>query len=132
MKQMSKKIVKSQKGQAAVEFALVLPMFIILVFSIMEFSRLWETVSVLTSAAREGARAAAVTAPPDVTAATNAAQNILTAGNISNATITVAGPNAADEVIVTVSITYTPLTGNIVPGVGSMTLTRSTTMHWEG
>ena len=132
MKQMSKKIVKSQKGQAAVEFALVLPMFIILVFSIMEFSRLWETVSVLTSAAREGARAAAVTAPPDVTAATNAAQNVLTAGNISNATITVAGPNAADEVIVTVSITYTPLTGNIVPGVGSMTLTRSTTMHWEG
>jgi Flp pilus assembly protein TadG len=132
MKQMSKKIVKSQKGQAAVEFALVLPMFIILVFSIMEFSRLWETVSVLTSAAREGARAAAVTAPPDVTAATNAAQNILTAGNISNATITLAGPNAANEVIVTVSITYTPLTGNIVPGVGSMTLTRSTTMHWEG
>ena len=126
-----KKFIKSRKGQAAVEFALVLPIFIILVFGIMEFSRLWETVSVLTSAAREGARVAAVTAP-DVTAATNAAQNILTAGNITGATITVAGPNATDEVIVTVSMTYTPLTGNIIPGVGSMTLTRSTTMHWEG
>ena len=131
VKQISKKIVKSQKGKAAVEFALVLPIFIILVFGIMEFSRLWETVSVLTSAAREGARVAAVTAP-DGTAATNAAQNILTAGNITNATITVAGPNATDEVIVTVSITYTPMTGNIIPGVGSMTLTRSTNMHWEG
>jgi Flp pilus assembly protein TadG len=131
MQNILRKIVKSRQGQAAVEFALVLPIFIILVFGIMEFSRLWETVSVLTSAAREGARVAAVTAP-DVTAATNAAQNILTAGNITGATITVAGPNASDEVIVTVSMTYTPLTGNIVPGVGSMTLTRSTTMHWEG
>ena len=130
MKHILKKILRSQRGQALVEFALVLPIFIIFLFAIIEFSRLWETVSVLTSAAREGARVAAVTAP-DLTAATNAATNILSAGNITNATITVSGPNANDNVIVTVSMTYTPITINIVPGIGSFTLTRSTTMHWE-
>jgi Flp pilus assembly protein TadG len=126
-----KRLLHRQNGQALVEFALVLPIFIVLLFGIMEFSRLWQTVNVLTSAAREGARVAAVTAP-NAAQAVNAAQNILQASNIRNATIVVAGPNAANEVIVTVSIVYTPLTGAIVPGVGPLNLSRSTTMRWEG
>ena len=97
----------------------------------MEVSRLWETANVLTSAASEGARAAAVTAP-DVNRVQNAAQTILSAANISNATITVSGPNTSDEVIVTVSIYYTPITGSIIPGIGIFSISRTTTMHWEG
>ena len=120
----------SEKGQALVEFALVLPIFILILFGIIEFSRVWQTVNVLSSAAREGARRAAVTAP-DISQSTNAALRILNAANVSNATITVSGPDASNEVSVTVSITYTPITGSIIPGFGAMSLSRSTTMHFE-
>jgi Flp pilus assembly protein TadG len=131
MKCVVKRVIQSEKGQALVEFALVLPVFIFLVFGIIEFGRLWETVNIMTSASREGARAAAVSAP-DMTPAMNAAQNVLTAGNVTNATINAVGPNGANEVVVTVTLNYTPLTGSIVPGIGPFSLTRSTTMRWEG
>jgi len=131
MKKFATSLLKSQKGQSLVEFALALPVFIVLLFGIMEFGRLWQTMNVLTSAAREGARVAAVTSP-SVTQVTNAAQNVLSASNITNATIAVSGPNAGNEVIVTVSLNYTPITGSIVPGVGPISLSRTTTMRWEG
>ena len=126
-----KNLYRSQKGQSLVEFVLVLPIFIILLFGIMEFGRIWETMNVLTSAAREGARVAAVT-NPDAGAATSAAQNLLTSANIRNVTVNVTGPNSSDQVVVTVSCNYVPLTGGIVPGIGSLSLSRSTSMRWEG
>ena len=82
----NQKKVKCQKGQALVEFALVLPIFVIVLFGIIEFARLWETVNILTSAAREGVRVAAVT-PPDAARVTTAANNILNAANITNTVI---------------------------------------------
>ena len=126
-----KKVIIKQKGQALVEFALVLPLFIILVFGVIEFGHLLMTYNVLTGAAREGVRVAAVTAP-DPSQVQNAAQNLLSASNISGAIITVTGPNASREVIVTVQFNYTPLTGSIIPGIGPFQLTRSSTMRWEG
>ena len=122
---------KNQKGQSLVEFALLLPVFILILFGVMEFGRLWEMTNMLTSAAREGARVAAVTTP-DITKTTNAAQNILSAGNIQNATITVSGPNLDNEITVTVSIAYTPMTGFIIPNLGPYPVSRSTTIRWEG
>jgi len=124
-------LLKRKTGQSIVEFALVLPVLLLILMGIIEFGRLLETTNVLTSAAREGVRVAAVTAP-DASQVNNAAQNILTANNISNATITVNGPNANREVSVTVQITYVPLTGSFIPGLGSLQLTRSSRMHWEG
>jgi Flp pilus assembly protein TadG len=121
----------SQSGQSLVEFALVLPVFIVVLFGIMEFGRLWEVTNLLTSAAREGARVAAVT-EPDAARARTAAQTVLSAGNIRGATVTVTGPNGAGEISVTVSFAYTPLTGSIIPGMSSFSLSRSTTMRWEG
>lgn len=131
MKRWLKFLKRSQKGQSLVEFVLLLPVFVFLLFGIMEFGRLWETMNVLTSAAREGARIAAVTSP-SVSQVTNAAQNVLTSANIQNVSINVTGPNATDEIIVTVSCNYIPITGAIVPGIGAFSLSRSTTMHWEG
>jgi Flp pilus assembly protein TadG len=122
---------KSQNGQSLVEFALVLPVFIVVLFGIMEFGRLWEMSNILTSAAREGARVAAVS-KPDVDKARTAAETVLAAANISNATITVSGPNASNEVSVTIAIVYTPMTGSIIPGFSSFSLSRTTTMRWEG
>jgi len=122
---------KSQKGQSLVEFALVIPVFVVILLGIIEFGRLWEVSNILTSAAREGARVAAVTGP-DVSRATTAAQTVLSAGSITGATVTVVGPNSANDVSVTIAYVYSPLTGSIFPGFRSFSLTRSTTMRWEG
>jgi len=46
----------SQKGTSAVEFALILPVLIILIFGIIEFSILMYNQQVITNASREGAR----------------------------------------------------------------------------
>jgi TadE-like protein len=47
-------------GQAMVEFALVAPIFLLVLFSIVEFGRYVYTVQILNEAAREGARYAIV------------------------------------------------------------------------
>lgn len=43
-------------GQALVEFALVVPLLLLLLLGIVEFARAWNVHQVLTDAAREGAR----------------------------------------------------------------------------
>lgn len=45
-----------ERGQSMVEMAFVLPLFLILVFSIIEMGRAWGAKQALTIAAREGAR----------------------------------------------------------------------------
>jgi Flp pilus assembly protein TadG len=50
----------NERGAAAVEFAIVLPLLILLVFGIVEFSMLYNRQQGLHAAAREGARIAAL------------------------------------------------------------------------
>jgi Flp pilus assembly protein TadG len=50
----------SDRGAAAVEFALVLPLLLILIFGIIDFGRMLNAKITLTEAAREGARATAL------------------------------------------------------------------------
>jgi len=47
---------RRQRGQSMVEMAFVLPLFLALVFAIIEIGRAWSTKQSLTLAAREGAR----------------------------------------------------------------------------
>lgn len=108
-----------------------MPVFIVLLFGIMEFGRLWEVSNILTSAAREGARIAAVTAP-DEQAVTEAVQNILNAGQITGVDIQISGPTGSSEVSVTLILDYEPMSGVIIPGLTSLSISRSTTMRWEG
>lgn len=123
---------RRQRGQALVEFTLLLPILIIIIFGIIEWGRIWMTVHTIAGAAREGARIAAITAP-DPTQVQNAVQNVLAASNIAGAVITTSGPNANDEVTVTVSVNHNVVTGAIIPGLnGTINLTRSAVMHWEG
>ena len=48
-----------ETGQSLVEFALVLPMLLIVLFAIVDFGRLYQSSVTLTNASREGARLAA-------------------------------------------------------------------------
>jgi Flp pilus assembly protein TadG len=51
---------RDDRGAAAVEFALVMPILLLLLFGIIEFARAWNVRQTLTDAAREGARIAVV------------------------------------------------------------------------
>jgi Flp pilus assembly protein TadG len=51
---------RRRSGQALVEFAFVIPIFLFLLYSIIEFGRYVYTVQILNNAAREGARYAIV------------------------------------------------------------------------
>ncbi|NNG45794.1 MAG: pilus assembly protein [Deltaproteobacteria bacterium] len=55
-----KTVGKRERGQNLVEFALILPLFLLLVVGMAEFGRAWMTRNILTGAAREAVRAAAV------------------------------------------------------------------------
>jgi Flp pilus assembly protein TadG len=54
---------RSERGQALTEFALTLPILLILVIGIIEFGRGWNAHQVITHAAREGCRRAVVFDP---------------------------------------------------------------------
>ena len=51
---------RSQKGAAMVEFAIVLPLLLIMVFGIIEFGLILYDKAMITNASREGARAGIV------------------------------------------------------------------------
>jgi Flp pilus assembly protein TadG len=54
---------RRSRGQALVEFALILPVLMLLLLGIIEFGRAWNVKQVLTDAAREGARLSVVGDP---------------------------------------------------------------------
>jgi hypothetical protein len=55
---------KNPKGASAIEFAIILPVLLLLIFGIIEFSLLLYNKQVLTNASREGARAGIVSQTP--------------------------------------------------------------------
>lgn len=60
---------RGESGAAAIEFALVVMIMLTVVSAVFEFGRTWNEVEVLTSAAREGARVAAIGRTTDETVA---------------------------------------------------------------
>ena len=59
--------IKEETGASAVEFALVLPWLVLLLFGIIEFSILFYNKAMITNASREGARAGIVYSPSPIT-----------------------------------------------------------------
>jgi Flp pilus assembly protein TadG len=57
---------RGQRGQALVEMALVIVLFVTLVMGVLEFGRAWMIANMITHAASDGARAAAVSDNRDV------------------------------------------------------------------
>jgi Flp pilus assembly protein TadG len=118
----------NQRGQAVIEFALVLPLLLLLVFGITEFGRAWMTKNILTSAAREGCRMAVVT-DPDVPLVESRVGEVCAAGRVTPNTVTVTGPDPADidrRVTVTVTADFVVIPGTIL-GTFSGTIPLSAT-----
>lgn len=98
-----------EDGQAIVEFALVAPIFLLLVFGVVEFGKAWMTYQAMTDAAREGARVAVVanTTTTLDTVAARINNNLAGSGmDTANATKTVTGFGAITGTPLTVTITY--------------------------
>ena len=64
-----RRLFASQKGASAVEFALVLPLLMVITFGIIEFGMFIYNQQIITNASREGARAAIVASAPRLTPA---------------------------------------------------------------
>ncbi|MHC4479524.1 MAG: TadE family protein [Planctomycetota bacterium] len=133
-------LLRSRGGQAVVEFALVLPVFALMLFAAIEFGRAYFDLHLLTNAAREGARVGAL--PEKVEADVQSHIDIFlqgvgmpdTSASSVNLTISVTEPDGTprsglsealegDRVAVTVSYDFQVLTGSIIPGfTGTVTL----------
>lgn len=138
--------VKSERGNAMVEFAIVLPLLLIVVFGIIDFGRALYTANNLTAAVREGARLASTQISPDPTTAasqaavTTAVTNYVVAfgGNAGAPQVAEtfnggAPPNMQSITVQIVSYPFTPLTpiANFV-GFGTIQMSPSATFRWEG
>jgi Flp pilus assembly protein TadG len=81
---MARSRLRDEGGQALVEFALLLPVLLLLIIGIVEFGRAWNIKQVITDAAREGARKAAVYEPTyTIDTVTNAIKTTLAAGGVN-------------------------------------------------
>ncbi|MGZ5181061.1 MAG: TadE/TadG family type IV pilus assembly protein [Ramlibacter sp.] len=94
---------KQQSGSQAVEFALVLPFMILIIFAVLDFAFLAYNKAVITNASREGARRASVLTTATWSTATvaqvacNYARNALIHVGTGTSTTTCSG--TADPVI---------------------------------
>ncbi len=129
---------KTERGQALVEMALVLPILIMLIFGIVEFGRILNTYMTVTELSREGARKGAVGGTDSEIIAT--VQNNASAAGLKVSDLTVnivptsvgkrdRGTSVKVEVIYPVDI--------IAPVIGSMIsdpfpVDAQTTMRVEG
>lgn len=118
---------QSDSGAAAVEFALVMPLLVLLIMGIVTFGRAYQTQAALAAAAREGVRVMAVRNDPAAArAATEAVVTDLSPA-LSDAQVAISPASCSPASTVTVTTTYpitflTPLFGSGVTlhGKGTM------------
>ncbi len=98
-----------ESGMAAVEFAMVLPVFMMLLFAVVEFGSAFYKQQIITSAAREAARAGVVATDPRPSAGQIAtrARAFLDSAGLDSAQSTVAvvgaGGFSGDELAIEVN-----------------------------
>lgn len=109
---------RGETGASAVEFAIVLPVLLVVIFGIIEFGFAIYDKTMITHASREGARAGIIFRVPPVTdneivnvVNNYLSDNLITFGGSTSATVSVTrgGYNAGDALKVTVAYTYTSL-----------------------
>lgn len=103
----------SERGAAAVEFAILLPLLLMLVLGIIEFGRAYNTQLTLTNAARDGVRVMAIGNNPTAaaTAVQTAAASISTTIPASAVTVSPTVCSTGVQVTVTVNYTLSSITG---------------------
>jgi Flp pilus assembly protein TadG len=129
---------KKRRGAAVVEFAIVAPVFFLLVFGMIEYGRMVMVQQILTNASREGARVAVLDGATSTSVET-AVTNYLTNASITGADVDINPPDPASAgygqgITVTVSVPFSQVSWLPVPmfpGNDSMTLTAVSIMRRE-
>jgi Flp pilus assembly protein TadG len=135
---MLKSRTRSEKGAALVEMAVVMPLFILLLFGIMEAGWAFSQQVEVRNAAREGARLAVVDYPtPGSGDSTAIVAEVCSRAPLSadRALVSVEafdtnGDGDYDLARITVSQDYASLTG-VIPAFGSLTITSTVEMRVE-
>ena len=128
-----RKTLENDKGQNLVEFALILPLLLLVVIGIAEFGRAWMTKNIMTGAAREAVRILAVPSG-SIQAASDRADNVLVSAGITTAAKSLnIGSVAYDPVSVTVTYDFPVLFAGFIPGLDCTTIPikSTTTMRRE-
>jgi Flp pilus assembly protein TadG len=129
---------KREEGAAAVEFALVLPILILILFGIIEFGFALYNKEVITNASREGARAGIVQAPKlTETAVKDVAKDYLASAgwDKTKADVSVTGAAGSFPNSLTVTVNY-PYSFSVLPNFiagfsKDITLSATTVMRHE-
>ena len=85
-------IVAGRRGQALVEFAMVMPLLLLLLVGLIEFGRAWNLHQVVTDASREGARHAVLQSEADPADRQDSVSNVVNRA-LANAAVNTANPN---------------------------------------
>jgi len=125
--------VREDRGATAVEFALLLPMLLLIVMGIVDFGRMLNAQQTLTQAAREGARLVAL-GQPNVSGRTQAAATGLSPVGvaISSSCPTGAGPGSNGSVQTSYSFQFTPGLGYLVGFFGGSGMSGQITLTAKG
>lgn len=122
------------RGAAAVEFAIVLTLLLMIVFGIIDFGRALNAQETLTQAAREGARLVALN-ESDVVSRTQSAATGLSPVSVNIVQSCPAGATQGTDAIVKVTYQFsfvTPLAALIGTATGPITLTGKGEMPCAG
>ncbi|MRH44309.1 pilus assembly protein [Aquibacillus halophilus] len=123
---------KSEKGQSLVEFALILPVLILLLFGIVDFGRIFHAYLTLDHAGREAARSASIGEEDKEVIITVVKENASGLSLIDEKIVISENLGKSGEEV-TITITYpvnfvTPVIGNII---GTFDLKNKTVMRIE-
>ncbi len=133
------KKLRSESGASAVEFALLLPVLMMILFGIIEFGLALHRQAILTNASREGARLGIVqSVPPIALAAVNTKIDSylgpagIPPGTVGRTIVGVPGSVTGVPVIVTLTLPYTfSVLPNLTSVASLITLTARTEMRHE-
>jgi Flp pilus assembly protein TadG len=103
----------SERGAAAVEFAILLPLLLMLVLGTIEFGRAYNAQITLTNAARDGVRVMAIGNDPAgaKTAAKNAAASVSSTIPTSDITLSTNACSTGAQVTLTIKYNLATITG---------------------
>jgi Flp pilus assembly protein TadG len=126
----------ARRGVAATEFAIVAPVFLLLVIGILELGRALMVQQVLINASRVGARQAitlGATTSEVQTAVSEYALSVAVPGVTVNVSPSPAAASAGDAISVTASVPYSDVSWLPAPWfLGGTTLTAQSQMRKEG
>jgi Flp pilus assembly protein TadG len=119
-----------RRGQAVVEFALILPLFMLLLFAAVEFGRAYFELHLLANAAREGSRVGSLLGQLEADVSARVDSFLTEVGFESGWTTTIqvrdptgsvragglAGAVEGDRVAVTVTHSFQVMSGSLIPG----------------